>query len=58
MTSYETLLTRVIDDAEIEWVANVLSIGLTKQGLPPILPTARAAIKYAEIVGVQELGAP
>lgn len=43
--------------AEIEWVANVVSVGLQQQGLPPILswlPTARGVLKYAEIVGVSQ----
>jgi hypothetical protein len=45
---------------EIEWVANVISVGLQQQGLPPILPwlpTARGTLKYAEIVGVEEITA-
>lgn len=45
---------------QIEWVCNVLSVGLTSIGQPPLLahlPTARAAVKYAAIVGVHT-GAP
>jgi hypothetical protein len=40
---------------QIEWVCNVLSVGLGASGQPPLLahlPTARAAEKYAAIVGV------
>jgi hypothetical protein len=40
---------------EIEWVCNVISVGLQLQDFPPLLPhqpTARAAFKYAEIVNV------
>jgi hypothetical protein len=37
---------------QIEWVLNVLSVGL-KQPLLAHLPTARGAMKYAEIVGVR-----
>jgi len=47
--------------AEIEWIANVVSVGLQQQGLPailPWLPTARGAIQYAKIVGVAEAPAP
>lgn len=36
---------------QIEWCLNVISVGLSKSLLPH-LPTARAAMKYAEIVGV------
>ena len=36
---------------QIEWCLNVISIGLQKPLLAH-LPTARAAMKYAEIVGV------
>jgi hypothetical protein len=46
--------------SELEWVANVLSVGLVQKGLPPILPwlpTARGTLKYAEIVGVEEITA-
>ena len=42
---------------EVEWVLNVLSVGTTQLGQAPLLPhlpTARAALKYAEIVGVRE----
>ncbi len=42
---------------QIEWVCNVVSVGLTQAGHPPLmghLPTARAAMKYAEVVGVRE----
>jgi hypothetical protein len=41
---------------QIEFILNVVSVGLTQSGLPPLLthlPTARGAMKYAEIVGVQ-----
>lgn len=41
---------------QIEWVCNVISVGLTQAGMPPLLghlPTARGAMKYAEIVGVR-----
>jgi hypothetical protein len=44
---------------QIEWVCNVVSVGLAQAGLPPLLahlPTARAAMKYAEVVGVQDHG--
>ena len=40
---------------QIEWVCNVISVGLVNGGHPPLLthqPTARAAFKYAMIVGV------
>lgn len=40
---------------EIEWVLNVLSVGAIQLGCAPILahlPTTRATLKYAEIVGV------
>lgn len=43
--------------AEMEWVLNVLSVGLKQQGHAPLLPhlpTARGALKYAEIVGVRD----
>ena len=41
-------------EAEIEWVANVVSAMLMNQGLPIIVaPTARGAMKAAEIVGVE-----
>lgn len=36
---------------QIEWCLNVISVGLQKPLLGH-LPTARAALKYAEIVGV------
>jgi len=49
----------------MEWVLNVLSAGFTKLGYPPLLPhlpTARAALKFAEIVeappAVQEEALP
>jgi hypothetical protein len=40
---------------QVEWVCNVVSMGLVNSGQPPLLahlPTARGAMKYAEIVGV------
>ena len=37
---------------QIEWVLNVISVGL-QQPLLAHLPTARGALKYAEIVGVR-----
>lgn len=40
-------------ELEVEWVCNVLSAVLMNQGLPVIVPpTARGAMKAAEIVGV------
>lgn len=44
---------------EVEWILNVLSVGFTKLGFPPLLPhlpTARAVLKYADIVGVSSHG--
>lgn len=42
-------------EAEIDWVANCVSVVLVNQGLPPIAPpTARAALTVARIVGVKE----
>jgi hypothetical protein len=44
---------------QIEWVCNVISVGLTQNGHHPLLghlPTARGAMKYAQIVGVREPG--
>jgi len=42
-------------EAEIEWVANVLSAVLQNMGLPTVVPpTARGYAKAAEIVGVKE----
>jgi hypothetical protein len=41
---------------QIEWILNVISVGLTNSGQPPLLshlPTARGAMKYAQIVGVR-----
>lgn len=41
---------------QVEFVCNVVSVGLTSNGQPPLLghlPTARGAQKYAEIVGVR-----
>lgn len=41
---------------QIEWVINVVSVGRVNRGNPPLLPhlpTARAAMKYAAIVGVR-----
>ena len=46
---------------EIEFCANVISVGLRQQGRPailPWLPTARGAMQYAKIVGVAEAPAP
>ena len=43
---------------QIEFVCNVVSVGLVNSGLPPLLghlPTARGAMKYAAIVGVEAL---
>lgn len=41
-------------EAEIEWVCNVVSAMLVNQGTPPIItPTARGALKAAEILGVK-----
>ena len=40
---------------QIEWVCNVVSVGLVSNGQPPLLghlPTARGAMKYASIVGI------
>ena len=40
---------------QIEWVCNVVSVGLAGSGHAPLLahlPTVRGAMKYAEIVGV------
>ena len=45
---------------QIEWVANVISVGLVNSGHPPLLahlPTARGALKYAEIVNGVPTGA-
>jgi hypothetical protein len=42
---------------QIEWVCNVVSVGLTNNGQQPLfahLPTLSGALKYAEIVGVRE----
>lgn len=44
---------------QLEWVCNVVSVGLTINGQAPLLahlPTARGAMKYAEIVGVHDEG--
>lgn len=41
---------------EMEWILNVLSVGTTQLGFAPLLPhlpTARGALKYAQIVGVR-----
>jgi hypothetical protein len=41
---------------EVEWVLNCVSVATTSAGGPPLLghlPTARAAMKYAEVVGVR-----
>lgn len=40
---------------QIEFVCNVVSVGLVNSGHPPLLghlPTVRGAMKYAEVVGV------
>jgi hypothetical protein len=42
---------------QIEWVCNVVSVALVNGGHAPLLshlPTARAAMKYAAVVGVNE----
>lgn len=40
-------------ELEVEWVCNVMSAWLMHQGLPTIVPpTARGALKAAEVVGV------
>jgi hypothetical protein len=44
---------------QIEFVCNVVSVGLTASGSPPLLahlPTSRGALKYAQIVGVAPEG--
>lgn len=42
-------------EAEIEWVANVVSAMLLNQGLEPIVnPTARGAMQAAKILGVKD----
>jgi len=44
---------------QIEWICNVVSVGLVNSGRPPLLahlPTARAAVKYAAVVGVRRGG--
>lgn len=41
---------------QIEWICNVVSVGLMNSGHPPLLghlPTARGAAKYAAVVGVR-----
>ena len=43
-------------ELQIEWVLNVLSVGLSRPLLAH-LPTYRGAMKYAEIVGVRGEGA-
>jgi len=42
-------------ELQIEWVLNVLSVGMERPLLAH-LPTTRAAMKYAEIVGVRGEG--
>jgi len=45
---------------QLEWACNVVSVGLVNSGQAPLLahlPTARGAMKYAEIVGVRGEGA-
>jgi hypothetical protein len=42
---------------QIEFVCNVVSVGLTNNGQPPLLahqPTMRGALKYAKIVGTRD----
>ena len=42
---------------QIEFVCNVISVGLVNNGQPPLLghlPTARGAMKYAAVVGMRE----
>jgi hypothetical protein len=40
--------------AEIQWIANVLSCIMQAQGWPPIaMMTARGAVKAAEVIGVK-----
>lgn len=42
---------------QIEWVLNVLSVGLQALGKPALLahlPTARAVMKYVEVVGLRD----
>lgn len=42
---------------EVEWVLNCVSAVMANQGLPPLLswlPTARAVMNVAEIVGVSD----
>jgi hypothetical protein len=42
---------------QIEWVLNVLTVGFQKLGYRPLLghlPTARAVMKYVEIVGLRD----
>lgn len=42
---------------QIEWVCNIISVGLVNSGHPPLLghlPTVRGARKYAEIVGLTD----
>jgi hypothetical protein len=44
---------------QLEWACNVISVGLVQQGSGPLLgwlPTARGALKFAEIVGVRSHG--
>jgi hypothetical protein len=44
---------------ELEWVLNVVSVGVVQQGGAPLLgwlPTARGVMKFAEIVGVHGHG--
>lgn len=44
-------------EAEVEWVANVLSVALVYLGQQPIAePTVRGHIKYAEILGLGVAG--
>lgn len=44
-------------EAEVEWVCNCASAVLQNEGRPPVLghlPTARAVIKVAEILGTRQ----
>lgn len=43
---------------QVEFVCNVISVGLVNAGQPPLfghLPTVRGAVKYAEVVGVRDI---
>lgn len=46
-------------EAEIEWVADCVSVVLMNQGLPPIIqPTGRAMLAVAGIIGIQDENGP